>query len=266
LGVTESYGAGGPLDKPEVTSYPIQSAADWGKLRPLSMNEGALDEQIEALERIGESLGGETYFLETIFSPLSIAADLVENPKVEIPRLMREEPQALRDGLEVITETFREFAKCCLDEGACGIFFATTDWASRNVLNAEQYAEWGRPYDLRVLEVAQGAPFNVLHVCKENNLLFALADYPTHAINWAVGSHGNPSLRDVQLNTDKTVIGGWTNETLRYKSHAMIRAEARAALEQTGGRRFMLGPACSIDPETPEENVKFARSAVDEIV
>src|SRR5215210_608340 len=93
-GVTTSYGAGGPLDKPQVTHYPIRSVADWGKLRPLSTTEGALDEQIEALERIGESLGGETYYIETIFSPLSIAADLVENPKVEIARLMKEEPQA----------------------------------------------------------------------------------------------------------------------------------------------------------------------------
>ena len=53
----------------------------------------------------------------------------------------------------------------------------------------------------------QGAPFNVLHVCKNNNLLFALADYPVHAINWAVGSPGNPGLREVQMNTSKTVIG-----------------------------------------------------------
>jgi uroporphyrinogen decarboxylase len=262
-GVTTSYGAGGPLDKPQVTRYPIQSISDWGKLRPLPTNEGALDEQIEALERIGESMGGETYYIETIFSPLSIAADLVENPQVAIPQLMREEPQALRDALEVITETFREFAKCCLDEGACGIFFATTDWASRDRLSAEQYAEWGRPYDLRVLEVVQSAPFNVLHVCKENNLLYSVADYPVHAINWAVGSPGNPGLRDVQLNSDKTVIGGWMNETFKDGTPAMIKAEARAAREQTGGRRFMLGPACSIDPATPEENVKAARAAAD---
>ncbi len=262
-GVTTSYGAGGPLDKPVVTAYPIQSLADWGRLKPLSMDQGALGEQLEALERIGESLGGETYFIETIFNPLSIAADLVDNPKVAIPALMVSNPQALKDALEVITATFSEFAKRCLDAGADGIFFATTDWASRDLLNEEQYAEWGRPYDLRVLEAAQGAHFNVLHVCKNNNLLFALADYPVHAINWAVGSPGNPGLRDVQLNTNKTVIGGWMNETLRDGTPAMIKSEARAAREQTGGRRFMLGPACSIAPESPEENVKAARAAAD---
>lgn len=261
-GVTTDYGANGALDKPVVLSYPIQSVSDWGNLKPLSVEDGALGEQIEVLERIGESIG-ETYYIQTVFSPLSIAADLVENPKVAIRQLMKDNPQALRDALEVITETFAGFTKCCLDAGACGIFFATTDWASHDLLTPEQYAEWGRPYDLRVLAAAKGSPFNVLHVCKNNNMLFSLADYPVHAINWAVGSPGNPGLRDVQLNTDKTVIGGWMNETLKDGSAAMVTSEARAAREQTGGRRFMLGPACSIDPATPEENVKAARAAAD---
>ena len=95
-GVTTDYGAGGQYDKPTTTSYPIQSVGDWGKLKVLSPDAGALDEQIEALERIGESLGGEVYFLETVFSPLSLAADMVENAKVAIPQLMRDEPQALK--------------------------------------------------------------------------------------------------------------------------------------------------------------------------
>ena len=53
-GVQTDYGAGGPQDKPRIVSYPIQSASDWGKLRPLSLTEGVLDEQIEVVERICE--------------------------------------------------------------------------------------------------------------------------------------------------------------------------------------------------------------------
>lgn len=263
-GVNTDYGNGGPTDKPRVVEYPIHSAADWGKLKPLSPAQGALDEQIEALERIGEALGGETYFIETIFNPLSIAADLVENSQV-ILDMMKNEPAALKDALEVITETYATFAAECLKTGADGIFFATTDWASRDLMTEEMWEEWGRPYDLRVLKAVEGAPFNVLHVCKNNNMLFTLADYPVHAINWAVGSPGNPGLREVQANTDKTVIGGYMNETLRDSNPAHITAEARNAREQTGGRRWMLGPACSIPVDCPEENVRAARTAADVI-
>jgi uroporphyrinogen decarboxylase len=261
-GLKVDYGSGGPNDHPRVVDYPVRSASDWGRLRPLSTSEGVLDEQIEALERIGEALGGEAYFLETIFNPLSIAADMVANEQ-QILDDMRDNPQALKDALEVITETFTNFAGECIKAGACGIFFATTEWASRDRLSEEQWEEWGRPYDLRVLKAVEEAPFNVLHVCKNNNLLYCLADYPVKAINWAVGSPGNPSLRDVQLNTDKTVIGGYKNETLREGTPARITAEARLAREQTGGRRWILGPACSIPIDCPEENVRAARDAAD---
>ncbi len=263
-GVQTNYGKGGPGDKPQVTQFPVNSAADWAKLKPLSTSEGPLDEQIEALERICEALGGEAYFLETIFNPLSVAADLVPEGRTMLDMMARE-PQAVKDGLEIITETFVNFAKECLKVGAGGIFFATTEWASRDMLNEEQWEEWGRPYDLRVLEAVQSAPFNVLHVCKQNNMLYSLADYPVHAINWAVGSPGNPSLRDVQLNTDKTVIGGYMNETLREGTPAEILSEARVAREQTGGRRWILGPACSIPVDCPEENVRAARNAAEQV-
>ena len=67
-GVKVDYGNGGPKDHPTVVEYPIHTAADWAKLKPLSPSEGVLDEQIESLERINEALGGETYFIETILT------------------------------------------------------------------------------------------------------------------------------------------------------------------------------------------------------
>jgi len=262
-GVKTSY-AGGPNNKPRVSEHPIRGASDWGKLRPLPTTEGVLDEQLEAVERICEALAGDTYAIPTIFNPLSIAADLLADKK-ELLNVMQKDPQALKDALEVITETFANFASACIKEGASGIFFATTDWASRDMLNEEQWEEWGKPYDLRVLAAVQNAPFNVLHVCKNNNLLYCLADYPVHAINWAVGSPGNPGLRDVQLNTNKTVIGGYMNETLREGTPAKITSEARLAREQTGGRRWILGPACAIPIDCPEENIRAARAAADQL-
>src|SRR3954462_7226464 len=78
-GVKVDYGQGGPNEHPRVVEYPVRSASDWGKLKPLSSSEGVLDEQLEALERICEALGGQAYFIETVFNPLSIAADMVAN-------------------------------------------------------------------------------------------------------------------------------------------------------------------------------------------
>jgi len=73
------------------------------------------------------------------------------------------------------------------------IFFATTDWGSYDLLTDEEYSEFGRPYDLEVLKMAQGAKLNVLHVCKEHNMLFSLCDYPVDLVNWDATSSTNPN-------------------------------------------------------------------------
>ena len=162
-------------------------------------------------------------------------------------------------------ETFRAFVKEVIESGADGIFFATTEWATRATLNDEQYAEFGRPYDLRVLDAAQEGAFNVLHVCKDHNMVRVLDDYPVHAINWAVGSPGNPDLHTVLATSGKAVIGGLRNETLRDSGPGHIYAEARAASIQTSNRLWMLGPACSIAVDTPDANVRAARQVVEQL-
>jgi len=256
--------SGQPLVKPVVTDVPVHTSADLAKLGPLPLDSGPLGEQLEVMERICEALGGTVYALETVFSPLSIAGDLVSDGR-QLVEIMRSDPHALHGALEVITATFTEFVGKLLKSGADGIFFATTEWATRDTLTSEEYAEFGQPYDLRVLEAAQGASFNVLHVCKDNNLLFDLLDYPVHAINWAVGSPGNQSLREVQERTEKAVIGGLTNETLRSGDAAHIKAEARIADVQTSGRRWILGPACSIQVDTPDANARAVRDIAEQL-
>src|SRR4051794_17665351 len=97
-GVQTDYGNGGPLDKPRVVNFPVQSASDWGKLRPLSITEGVLDEQIEVVERICEAVAGESYIVQTVFNPLSIAADLVESDE-KFLSMMQKDPQAIKGAL-----------------------------------------------------------------------------------------------------------------------------------------------------------------------
>jgi len=43
--------------------------------------------------------------------------------------------------------------------------------------------------------------------------------------------------------------------TMRRGDAADVGTEATEALDETGGRRFLLAPNCSIDPESPEQNL-----------
>jgi len=176
--------------------------------------------------------------------------------------LMREAPPALESALAVIADTLAAYARACLDRGAAGIFFASVEWGSRDNISLQDYSRFGRPYDLQVLGAVADAPFNVLHVCRNNNLLDRLLDYPVAVFHWAVHQDSNPGLSDILSRADKAVMGGVSHEfTLVSGPPQAVRAEAQAAIEQTGGRRFLLAPACSIDPRTPEANLHALREA-----
>ncbi len=248
--------------QPEPEHWVLHEASDLEAVKPVDGRDGAFAEQLEALRLIGEGLGGEVPFVQTVFSPLSVVGRLA-NDRDPVQLWMSEAPEGLHAALDAVTETLAAYAGACLDAGADGIFFATTEWATFDVLTWDQYETFGRPYDLRVLEAARGAPFNVLHVCRPNNMLERLLDYPAAAVNWAVHAPGNASLGDTLAKTDKAVMGGVDERhALLRGGPGDVRSQVAEALHQTGGLRFLLAPGCSISPETPADNLRAAMDGV----
>jgi uroporphyrinogen decarboxylase len=225
----------------------------------VNIEGGPFGEQLEALRLIGDRLAGGTPFVQTVFSPLAVVGRLTNSDLSAVRGYMREAPQALHGALAAIAETLGHYVTACLKAGADGVFFASVDWGTYDNCSREEYAEFGRPHDLQVLQAAEGAWFNVLHICRRNNMLLDLLDYPVHAFNWAVGLPGNPSLADVLSKTGKAVMGGLNERaTLLSGSPADVQGEAQKALADTAGRRFLLAPGCSISPQTPEANLRAA--------
>ncbi len=262
----EDWGAklqpsGDPHQGPAFVGVPVSEPSDWRRLRPLEPDKGVLGEQLQALRLIRDGLAGEAYFIQTIFSPLSIAKYLVGNKPAVVRQSIAADPEAFQAGLDVITETFRTYVEATLETGASGIFFATTGWASAGTLGEEEYKRFGREYDLRVLEAAGRAQFNVLHNCGERIYFDLLADYPVQAISWAATLPGNPSLAEGKERANKAVMGGVNEKTLPNDSPEKVADEVRAAIESTGGRRVLVAPGCSIPTRTPEANLQAALEA-----
>jgi uroporphyrinogen decarboxylase len=251
------YQPSGRTDAPPQTlATAVNSAADLRGLRPLAPSVGAYGDQLAALRLIRDGLKGEAPFIQTVFSPLAVASRLAGSNE-PIRQYMEEAPQDLEAALGVIAGTLAAYARACLEAGADGLFFASVEWGSRNYISAEQYSRFGCPFDLRVLEAVQGASFNLLHVCRNNNRLTDVLDYPVHAFHWAATGTGNPTLTDILARTDKAVIGGVSHDSTILGSRPEdVAAEARAAIEATGGRRFLLAPGCSVAPTTPEANLR----------
>ena len=241
--------------------WPVKQAKDWEAIQPLAIHRGVLGEQLEALRLIAEGLDGQAPFVMTVFTPLSIAGQLAGSEDVMSTHL-REHPAQVHQAREVITQTFAAFAAECLSTGASGLFFATTGWGTYDRLTESEYAEFGRPYDLRVMEAVTDAGFNVLHVCGSNNMLLALADYPVTAFNWDTQDETNVWLKEGEKVTGKAVIGGMSHRTTLLKgSPEKVAGEALSAADAMDGTRWMLGPGCTFPPEVPEANLRALREA-----
>ena len=221
-----------------------------------------LGQHLRALGKIARGLDGEVLFVMTVFTPLSIAERLAESDEAMLG-FVREQPELVHTALEAITDTFARFAKESIKVGASGIFFATTTWGTYDRLTDAEYAEFGRPYDLRILEAVEDAEFNILHVCKSHNMLRALADYPVAALNWDAQNDTNANLSEAREITGKTVIGGVSHRSkLPNGSPDNVKDEANGVAQMMGSAGWMLGPGCSISPESPQANVNALRIAL----
>ncbi len=250
---------------PRLVEPGLRGEADLERIRPLDPRQGPFGEQLEALRLIARRLRGEAPFLQTVFAPLAVLSRMAGGPET-VKGLMARAPAALERALGAVAVTLAEYARACLEAGASGIFYATVEWGSRDLLSPQEYARFGRPYDLRVLAAVAEAPFNVLHVCRSRNLLLWLLDYPVACFHWAAHDPSNPSLAEVQARSGVAVAGGVAHEGALVEGDAQrVLAEAREAIARTGGRRFLLAPGCSVPPTTPAECLRALRRATEEV-
>jgi uroporphyrinogen decarboxylase len=235
-------------------SCAVQRPEDWKKIRPLDPASAAgWNQHLETIIRMGfDRRIGDAVVMPTLFSPLSLARKLSGE---RLAQDLREHPGLVTDALEAITETVVRFADIALTEGVSGIFYSIQA-ASRSLYSEEQYAEFGEPYDRRVLESVRGRSALTIVHCHGDQLMFdRLARLPGHAWNWDDRATP-PSLAEGLTQVPGAVIGGLNQwKTLRDGTPEAAAAEAQDAVAQTGGVGLIVGPGCVLPMETPDPNV-----------
>lgn len=248
---------------PQLLEWPVHSARDLAALRPQNPAIGALGEQLEALRGIREAVGPNVPVLLTIFAPAMVLQFLVGESADAMLKMIRNHPKEAHLALAAVRETLSAYVKLCIAHGADGIFLAVKA-ASENQMTRAEYAEFGLPYDRPVLDAAGQGWLNMLHLC-ESYLYFEVAkDLPTPLLSWALDP-GNPSLSRGRDAAQRAVIGGVSPKPrIRDMTADEVKAEIFVALKDTDGVCAMIGPGCSISPDTPEANLFAVRDAVQE--
>jgi uroporphyrinogen decarboxylase len=245
----------------EITHAPLAQAADVARLVPADPRGGALGEQLEALRLIRGTVGADVPMIWTVFAPMMVMAYLLRGGREQALGICRTEPKAVEAGLGAIADTLAAYARACLDAGADGLFYAT-NVARADGLTPSECRRFQRPFDLRVLDAVAAAPFNLLHVCGAAVHFDEFADYPVTAFSWALAP-GNPSLAEGHRRTGRAVVGGLpAKPEIAAMSGQAVAGRVRRAIDEMNARWLLLGPDCSINPDTPEALLHAAGAAV----
>src|SRR5260370_32440802 len=118
--------------------------------------------------------------MPTVSSPLSLARKLSGD---RLNYDLKENPQAVTDALEAITERILAFAEACFREGTEG-FFYSIQAASTDFHTEEEYRRFGEPYDRRILEAVQvKSKLTILPAPREHLMFERPATLPAPAFN-----------------------------------------------------------------------------------
>jgi uroporphyrinogen decarboxylase len=241
------------------TKRVIANPRDWEALPLLDPASPHLARQIECLRIIRTHLNPNTPLLQTIFSPLAQAKNLAGGDL--LLEHLRHHPSAVMKGLKTITETTRRFIEAARATGIDGIFYAVQH-AQRQILSYEEYKIFGLIFDRECIEPTRDLWCNMLHLHGQD-IHFTLAmDLPFQIVNWH-DRESAPSLAEAQRVFPGIVCGGMRQDTLVYRDAAEVRGEAADALQQTGGKRFVLGTGCVVPIIASHGNLMAARKSVE---
>jgi len=221
--------------------------------RPAELPQ-AYAEQLQALAAVLESTPRYPIVL-TLFNPISVLGDLVE-PEELLLEAMQTAGSVVFQALDVISQVLLRYAREGLRQGADGLFYATTEWASAERIPWEWYQRFALPYDQLLLEAVREAPFNILHVCGKTNFLPHLWHLPVSALSWDATDPTNLSLAEAASRCDRILIGGIDRDFLCNALPGEVKGASRTVIEEAIEWPFILAPGCAYRPSTPLTNLR----------
>jgi len=237
----------------------IKTPQDWESLPVLDPSTPHLAGQLACLRQIRAELGPDTPMLQTIFSPLAQAKNLIGGQ--ELIAHIRKYPEAVMKGLETVALSTQRFVEAVLETGIDGIFYAVQQ-AQASLLTLDEYKIFGLPLDHKTLEPASDLWCNMLHLHGSDVYFEIVSEFDFQIVNWH-DRDTPPSLAEAQQTFAGTVCGGLGRDTLVYREQAEVREEAQDAITQTKGQHLILSTGCVVPVIASHGNIMAARKSVD---
>jgi uroporphyrinogen decarboxylase len=237
----------------------IQAPADWKAMPRYGLDFYA--PQLEAVEGLVEAAKSEALVLVTLYSPFMCAGHTVG--RAALVKHLEQDGDAVRPGLDAITESLLGFVRECRRLGVDG-FYASTQGAEKSTFrDPAVFTRHVAPHDLALMrEIDATCDFNILHVCDYESAYgdyTPVLDYPGHVVSCSPRlTGGDVSLRELARRFGRPIMGGLDRRgTIAKGTDEEVRRAVEAVLKDAP-ERFVLGADCTVPGETRWEAIRTA--------
>lgn len=255
---------GAPDGSRIVRRSPIRRSLDWTELRALDSSHGELGKHLIGLRIILDAMRSDaTPVIMTVYSPLAQATRLAG--ATTLLRAVRRHPDRLRTGLNALAESTLRFIEALKSLEIAGICYVI-EHAHHDALSDQEYAAFGLPDDLRILEALPSSWwFNMVYLHGESPMFENAERYPVQAVNWH-DRMARPDMIESRALFRGAACGGLDAERhLLTATPSVIRDLSREVISQMNGRRLILSAGGPVLATTPQSNLRAVREIVDSL-
>lgn len=254
-----------PEDDPPWIEQPcVHTPEDLAKLKPVDpWKDGRMPYLLDVVARLKEAVGPEMPVVAWASPPFRTACMIRGNTNLYLD--LFDDPQFIKDLLEVTTESCTAYGKALVEAGA-DIVCTSNPVANMDCISLEHFKEFAHPYTKRFFaDIKQaGAKAINFHTCgrwdDRYDLCCENADI-LHVDRVVLGEFKQKyGDRIVPMGNVKAVA------TLYQGTPEQVREEARACVEAAApGGGYILSADCAVPRDTPPENAHVLTEVVNEM-
>jgi uroporphyrinogen decarboxylase len=237
------------------SSTPIRKPEDWAHA-PLCSEE-FFEAPIRVVEGLVKAAKSEALVIMTLYSPFMWAAHLAD-----ITHHLRENPEAAKKGLEIMTENVLTLVRGCKRAGVDGFYASSQGGEAFRFHDTNIFQKYVKSTDLAVWDELSSCSFNILHICDYEggyDDLMPFLDYPGHVVNSSL-KIGDRILspKDASQLFGRPFMGGMERKGVLATGNSESIQQAVTDVLAQAPERFILAADCTVPGDTPWENLRTA--------
>jgi uroporphyrinogen decarboxylase len=239
-------------------SPPIHKPEDWAHA-PL-YPEAFFEAPVRVAEELVKAAKSEALVIMTLYSPFMWAGQLAED--IDLAEHLRENPAAVKEGLEIMTENVLTLVRCCKGVGVDGFYASSQGGEAFRFTGTDIFQKYIKPTDLAVWAEIQTCPFNILHICDYDggyDDLTPFLDYPGQVVNCSLKlGERTLSPKEVSQLFGRPFMGGLDRTGMIATGSLEAIRQAAASVLAEASDRFILAADCTVPSNTPWDHLKTA--------